>query len=62
MTRNAAVEMEQRQESERQQGWQALVDACVDHYDRMEVNEKEILPWFIYNARNQGVCVSFLTG
>lgn len=30
-----------------------LVESCWAHYNRMEVNEKEILPWFVYTIRNR---------
>jgi hypothetical protein len=31
-----------------------LVDKCKKHFSKMEINEKDILPWFVYNVRNRG--------
>lgn len=31
-----------------------LADLCCGHFDVMEVNEKEVLPWFVYSVRNRG--------
>ena len=39
---------------------QSLVQACAKHYEDMEVSEKDILPWFVYNVRNRGEWIVFV--
>lgn len=34
--------------------YQELVDACNQHYQQLEIGEKDVIPWFIYAVRNQG--------
>lgn len=33
---------------------QNLIEACTRHYQQTEVNEKDVLPWFVYSVNNSG--------
>jgi hypothetical protein len=35
--------------------YQDLVDACNQHYQQLEIGEKDVIPWFIYAVHNNGL-------